>query len=86
MSGFRVKMRHNKHYNIAKNRTAFSGFTRILCISHARFHCKNERNQEHSFYDLVHSFLKRCWFISQDVQLFREIFALFASYSVIIFN
>ena len=40
----------------------------------------------HSFYDLVHSFLKRCWFISQDLRLFRKIFALFASCSVIIFN
>lgn len=28
MSGFRVKMRHNNHYNIAKNRIAFSEFTR----------------------------------------------------------
>ena len=39
----------------------------------------------HSFYDLVHSFLGRCWFNSQDWRFFREIFVFFASYSVIIF-
>ena len=40
----------------------------------------------HSFYGLVHSFLRRCWFISQDLRLFRKIFAFFASYSAIIFD
>lgn len=40
----------------------------------------------HSFHGLVHSFLRRCWFISQDWRLFRKIFAFFASYSVIIFD
>ena len=55
-------------------------------IFHARFHRKNERNPVHSFHGLVHSFLRRCWFISQDWRLFRKIFAFFASYSVIIFD
>ena len=31
-------------------------------------------------------FLKRCLFFSKDLQVLREILALFASYSVIIFN
>ena len=59
------------------------GFSSIF---HARFHRKNERNPVHSFYGLVHSFLRRCWFISQDLRLFRKIFAFFASYSAIIFD
>ena len=40
----------------------------------------------HSFYGLVHSFLRRCWFISKVLRLFRKIFAFFASYSAIIFD
>lgn len=40
----------------------------------------------HSFYGLVHSFLRRCWFILQDRRSFRKIFAFFASYSAIIFD
>lgn len=40
----------------------------------------------HSFYGLVHSFLRRCWFISKVLRLFRKIFAYFASYSAIIFD
>lgn len=59
------------------------GFSSIF---HARFHRKNERNPVHSFYGLVHSFLRRCWFISQDRRSFRKIFAFFASYSAIIFD
>ena len=55
-------------------------------IFHARSHRKNERNPVHSFYGLVHSFLRRCWFISQDWRSFRKIFAFFASYSAIIFD
>ena len=59
------------------------GFSSIF---HARFHRKNERNPVHSFYGLVHSFLRRCWFISKVLRLFRKIFAFFASYSAIIFD
>lgn len=59
------------------------GFSSIF---HARFHRKNERNPVHSFYGLVHSFLRRCWFISKVLRLFRKIFAYFASYSAIIFD
>ena len=59
------------------------GFSSIF---HARFHRKNERNPVHSFYGLVHSFSRRCWFISKVLRLFRKIFAYFASYSAIIFD
>ena len=83
---FRVKMQQINHYTIAKkglHSLCLHGFSSIF---HARFHRKNERNPVHSFYGLVHSFLRRCWFISQDLRLFRKIFAFFASYSAIIFD
>ena len=84
---FRVKMQQINHYTIAKKTGLHSlclhGFSSIF---HARFHRKNERNPVHSFYGLVHSFLRRCWFISKVLRLFRKIFAFFASYSAIIFD
>ena len=80
-------MQQINHYTIAKKTGLHSlwlhGFSSIF---HARFHRKNERNPVHSFHGLVHSFLRRCWFISQDLRLFRKIFAFFASYSAIIFD
>lgn len=80
-------MQQINHYTIAKKQDC------ILCVCvefqaffHARFHRKNERNPVHSFHGLVHSFLRRCWFISKVLRLFRKIFAFFASYSAIIFD
>lgn len=79
-------MQQINHYTIAKkglHSLCLHGFSSIF---HARFHRKNERNPVHSFYGLVHSFLRRCWFISKVLRLFRKIFAFFASYSAIIFD
>lgn len=80
-------MQQINHYTIAKKTGLHSlclrGFPSIF---HARSHRKNERNPVHSFHGLVHSFLRRCWFISQDWRLFRKIFAFFASNSAIIFD
>jgi len=83
---FRVKMQQINHYTIAKkglHSLCLHGFSSIF---HARFHRKNELNPVHSFYGLVHSFLRRCWFISKVLRLFCKIFAFFASYSAIIFD
>ena len=49
------------------------------------FSCKIP-SQKRAQSGLVHSFLRRCWFISKVLRLFRKIFAFFASYSAIIFD
>ena len=83
-----VRVKCNKSITTPLQKTGLHSLClrEIPSIFHARFHRKNERNPVHSFHGLVHSFLRRCWFISQDLRLFRKIFAFFASYSAIIFD